>query len=76
MKLNISYIEDQKTGGYTAIAFELPELIAQGNSIDDAEANLFRLIAVVYHDESKDENDNHPLGKITHRHYNIEPLNS
>lgn len=71
LKLTAIFVEDNKTGGYTAFFKEIPEIVAQGNTIDEAEEMMFRLLPMVLVDSGKteDKSSEHEIGKVTERIY-------
>ena len=55
-------IEDKQVGGYTAYFAELPDVVAEGETKEGAESNLFEALSIVMDarrelaDQNKNEN--------------------
>jgi len=46
--LKLILVEDPKVGGYTSFFAQFPEILAQGETEDEATENLFKTVSIVF----------------------------
>ena len=61
LQLSVTYMKDPRQEGFIASSPQLPNIIAEGKTYQEATNNLFELIKITWEDMEKNRYDNYDI---------------